>query len=71
MTVKSKFSQMEKSRKIFLIIAITLGSIALIGFVLAAVGLSYGYSGMSLGGFILIAPLLVFMAVVWISYARV
>ena len=71
MGLKVKFDQMEKSRKVFIVIAIILGFFALIGFILTAVGLSYSIPGVSLGGFILMAPFLVLMAIIWMSYARV
>ncbi len=71
MNLIEKFNQMEKTRKIFIIIAIILGFFAFIGFILVAVGLSYGISLVSLIGFILMAPFLALMGLVWISYARV
>jgi len=71
MSLKEKFNQMEKGKKTFYIIAIILGFFALIGFILVAVGLSYSISGVSLAGFILMAPFLVLLALVWLSYARV
>ncbi len=71
MKLKEKFEQMEKGRKIFIIIGIVLGFFALIGFGLAAVGLSFSYSMVSFAGFILMIPFLVQMALVLLSYARV
>ena len=71
MSLKEKFEQMEKGKKIFYIIAIVLGFFALIGFILVAVGLSFSLSMVSLTGFILMAPFLVLLAIVWLSYARV
>ncbi|MGC9778391.1 MAG: hypothetical protein HZR80_04045 [Candidatus Heimdallarchaeota archaeon] len=71
MNLIEEFNQMEKPRKIFIIIAIILGFFAFIGFILAAVGLSYSVSLVSLIGFILMAPFLALMGLVWISYARV
>ncbi|MHA1367786.1 MAG: hypothetical protein ACTSPK_07905 [Candidatus Heimdallarchaeota archaeon] len=71
MSLKEKFEQMEKGKKIFYIIAIILGFFALIGFILVAVGLSFSLSMVSLTGFILMAPFLVLLAIVWLSYARV
>ena len=71
MNLKEKFNQMEKGRKIFYIVAIILGSIALLGFILAAAGLSFGLSMVSMSGFILMIPFLVLLALVWLSYARV
>ena len=71
MSLKEKFDQMEKPRKIFIIIAIILGSIALLGFIFAAVGLSFSYPMLSFAGFILMIPFLAQMGLVLISYARV
>ncbi|MHA1243493.1 MAG: hypothetical protein ACTSP7_02855 [Candidatus Heimdallarchaeota archaeon] len=71
MSLKEKFEQMDKGKKIFYIIAIILGFFALIGFILVAVGLSFSLSMVSLTGFILMAPFLVLLAIVWLSYARV
>ena len=71
MNLIEKFNQMEKPRKIFIIIAIILGFFAFIGFILTAVGLSYDESLVSLIGFILMAPFLALMGLVWISYARI
>ena len=71
MKLKEKFEQMEKGRKIFIIIGIVLGFFALIGFGLAAVCLSFSYSMVSFAGFILMIPFLVQMALVLLSYARV
>ena len=71
MNLKEKFSQMEKPRKIFFIIAIILGFFAIIGFILAAIGLSYSLPVVSLTGFIFVAPFLALMALVLISYARI
>ncbi|MHA1125958.1 MAG: hypothetical protein ACTSO7_11695 [Candidatus Heimdallarchaeota archaeon] len=71
MSLKEKFTQMGKGKKIFYLITLILGFIALIGFILAAVGLSYSISGVSLAGFILMIPFLVILALVWLSYARV
>lgn len=71
MSLKEKFEQMEKGRKIFIIIGIVLGFFALIGFILVAVGLSFSLSSVSLAGFILMIPFLVQMSLVWLSYARV
>ena len=63
--------ELSKGKKIFYIISLVLGFIALIGFILIAVGLSYSFGTVSFIGYLLILPFLILLAGVLISYARI
>lgn len=71
MSLTDKINNLSKGKKIFYTISLVLGVIALIGFILIAVGLSYSFSTVSFIGYLLILPFLILLAGVLISYARI
>lgn len=71
MGLREKFKNMEKGRKIFVSFAMIFGVVAIVGFVLAAIGIAYSYPTLSFVGFMLLLPFLIILSLVWISYTRV
>lgn len=71
MGLREKYNNMEKGKKIFVSIAFVFGIIAIVGFILAAVGIAYSFPTLSFVGFMLLLPFLIILSLVWISYVRV
>ena len=71
MSLREKFNNMEKGKKIFVSIAFVFGVIAIAGFILAAIGIAYSFPTLSFVGYMLLLPFLIILSLVWISYARI